>query len=335
MARVVVVGSFIQDLTFWVEALPSVGETRLARLTTGPGGKGSNQAIACRRQGVETLFVGAVGDDPFGRAYTDLARGECLEIALEVSKTVPTGTASIWVDAKSRNMIAVAPGASGELSVDHIERHRKSIESARVFLTQLEANLAATEHALEIARAARALTILNPAPIHVGVTRSLIDLADILTPNETELAFLLQHLHGTTVEARYWEAPDPDLAKICASFNVPTVVLTLGERGCFVAHRSLTTGQAHLAGETRLHYRVPAASVRPVDTTGAGDAFSGALAAALALRPREFRAAVEQATVAAGLSTERPGAAMAMPTGEEVRARRGSPPPLGLLSEIL
>lgn len=321
MARAVVAGSFIQDLTFWTETLPSPGETRLARLTTGPGGKGSNQAIACRRQGVETLFIGAVGDDPFGRAYADFARKEGLETALEIVPTAPTGTASICVDATSQNMIAVAPGASGELSIAHIDSLRQRIEGAQVFLTQLEANLPATGRALEIARAARVLTILNPAPIHAAVTRGIIDLADILTPNETEMAFLLQHLFGLSIDSRFQEGSDAELARLCANFSARTVILTLGEHGCFVAHKSLPGKLPHLAKESRLHYRVPAAKVGPVDTTGAGDAFSGALAASLAQSPGEFLVAVEHATMAAGLSTERPGAAMAMPTAAEVRAR--------------
>ena len=331
MARVVVVGSFIQDLVFRTETLPSPGETRIAQLSSGPGGKGSNQAIACRRQGAATLFVGAVGDDALGRAYADLARAEGLETALEVVRDHATGAAAILVDAAARNMIAVALGASGALSSHHIELQRPQIEGAAVLLTQLEANLDATLRALEIARSAGVLTILNPAPIHAGLPHALLEAADILTPNETEFTFLLERFHGTKLGPDTWQAPDAELGELCDLLGAPTVVLTLGAQGCFVAHRDAaaefaTTARLPagprpgLGTPSRLRYRVAAPPVNPVDTTGAGDALSGALAAALASRPRDFVSAVVRASAAAGLSTERHGAALSMPDSGEVSA---------------
>jgi len=311
MAQVVVAGSFIQDLVFSVDTLPSPGETRIARLSTGPGGKGSNQAIACSRQGVKTLFIGAVGDDVAGREYAEFARREGLETALEVRRDAHTGRASILVDRTSQNMIAVAPGASERLSVEHVEGLRSRIERASVLLVQLEANLAAVERALEIARAAGVTTILNPAPIHADVSAIQLAHADILTPNETEFAHLLEQLHGVRLPARFWEEPDEALDPHCRVLGCPTIVLTLGEHGAFVSR----------ALEPPL--RVPAARVHPVDTTGAGDAFSGALAAGLVHHKGDLLQALHLATAAAGLSTQKAGAALSMPTAEEVRGYLG------------
>ncbi|HZN58669.1 MAG TPA: PfkB family carbohydrate kinase, partial [Planctomycetota bacterium] len=154
MTEVVVVGSCAQDLTFVADALPRPGETRIATLAFGPGGKGSNQAVACHRLGVETLFIGAVGDDPFGEAYRAFAQREGLPVSLEVLHDAATGVAAIVVDPQSQNQITVALGANAKLSREHVERNRGAIEAAKVLLVQLEANLDAVRHALEIARSA-------------------------------------------------------------------------------------------------------------------------------------------------------------------------------------
>jgi ribokinase len=319
MTEVVVVGSCAQDLTFVADALPRAGETRIATLAFGPGGKGSNQAVACHRLGVETLFIGAVGDDPFGEAYRAFAQREGLPVSLEVLHDAATGVAAIVVDPQSQNQITVALGANAKLSREHVERNRGAIEAAKVLLVQLEANLDAVRHALEIARSAGVATILNPAPIHAGLTPEILRLAVIVTPNEAELASVLACLGARAPAGELWRLPDGELAELCAQVPAPVVVLTLGEHGCIATH-NLAQARPRGFPEGQRWFRHAAAPVRPVDSTGAGDAFSAGLAAGLLRAPKDFREVVRYATAVAGLSTERPGAACSMPERARVDA---------------
>lgn len=318
--EVVVVGSFIQDLIFEVDTLPGPGETRVARLALAPGGKGSNQAIACRRQGARTLFVCAVGADAFGKAQAALAATEGLACATEVLDGAPTGAAGIFIDARARNVIAVALGAAGELGTAHVERQAPAIKVCRVLLAQLESGLPATHRALELAREGGALTILNPAPIRPDAGREIFALADILTPNETELSFLLRNLHGVNVTPEEIELLPPSrIAGLCSRLGSPCVIATLGARGAIV-HRSPSLARApRLPPDRQLTYHVAPSRVSPVDSTGAGDAFNGALAAEIARGAVATLAeAAQRATVAAGLSTQARGAAPSMPLREQV-----------------
>jgi ribokinase len=317
VAHVVVVGSYIQDLTFRTETFPRPGETRIGTFVTGPGGKGSNQAVAAHRQGVDTLFLGAVGDDIFGSGYRDFCTAEGLRAELQTVTGVSTGAAGIVVDAQAQNLITVSLGASGELSPRHIERFASEFSTAKVVVCQLECNLAAVRRAFELGRTSGALNILNPAPINPALTADLLSLVDILVPNESEFAFLLKHLTGEPPEDGFWLAPDSHLQSLCERLAVPTVVLTLGDKGCAVARNRVRGGGPWV--ETPAFQRIPAAIVKPVDTTGAGDAFTGGLAAGLTRFGGDLTAAVRFATVVAGLSTQRFGTAPAMPSMADVQ----------------
>ena len=144
-------------------------------------------------------------------------------------------------------------------------------------------------------------------------------LADILTPNETEFAFLLRERYGQAVAPTYWELADAQLHALCRATGIPTVVITLGDKGCFVSHAEAAT-----RGDAEPYYRLPAEPARCVDTTGAGDAYSGGLAAGLVhFAGQPFRRAATHANRVAALSVEQPGTAPAMPTREAVRARFG------------
>ena len=318
---VVVLGSYNQDHVWSAAALPAPGETRIGTYATGPGGKGFNQAVASHRQGVKTLFLGALGDDALAAQARATALAFGLPAEFEVHAEAATGSAGIVVDAEGRNQIVVALGANLALSPDFVRAPAAAIRGAKVLVCQLESNLDATREALTIARDAGVTAILNPAPVGAALDPLLAALPHVITPNESEFAFLLEHLHGQPLARNWIDFPDPMLHALCRRLAASTVVITLGERGCFVSHAN-----AAARGDGHAHYRLPAEAVSPVDTVGAGDAFTGGLAAGLILHgmAKPFRDAVRHAGRVAGLSTERHGAAMAMPTRDEVEARFGS-----------
>lgn len=315
---VTVVGSYVQDLAFEAKTLPAVGETRIAHhFRTGPGGKGFNQAVACHRQGVKTLFMGAVGDDVFGRHAADFAKKEGLRVELEKHPDSYTSAASIGVDQDGRNQIVVALGANNKLTAKHIEKFRKSIAQSALLVCQLECSMEATQKALEIARDHGVPTILNPAPINEGLSPDILQHVDILTPNESEFRFLMKRALGVELDEEYWKRSEDELHDLCSQIRIPTMVLTLGEKGSFVSHNA---AQYYSIPDHNTHYKVPAFSVKTVDTTGAGDAFSGGLAAGLMQYPDNFHEAVRMATGVAALSVTKPGTAPSMPTRDEVTA---------------
>lgn len=309
MADVVVVGSFVQDLAFRTATFPSPGETRIGTFAAGPGGKGFNQAIACSRLGAKTAFLAATGDDGFARDVRDFLRHEKLEATFEQLSNHGTGAASIVVNQSGQNLITVALGANEHLSPAFIRSNANVFQGAKVVVAQLESSLAATRAAFAIGKENGARLILNPAPINNDIDAALAASADILVPNETEAMFLMHHLHGKQITTDLTAASDEELQKIARTLSAHTVVITLGAAGVFV---SPPDGKP---------YRIPAINVKTIDTTGAGDAFTGALAAALLRFPDSFASAVRFAVVSAGLSTERPGTAPAMPHLDSVMVR--------------
>ena len=319
-AEVLVVGSYVQDLTFYASDFPAPGESRIGRFVTGPGGKGFNQAIACHRQGVATFFLGAVGDDVFAEGVRAFAEAEGLPADFVECPGLATGAASVVVNDRAENMIVVALGANEALRVGDVEARQGRFAGARAVLCQVESNLAATAFALELGRRHGALTILNPAPINAGLDRTLLDRTDVLVPNETEFAFLMEHVLGERLADQYWTMPPADLHELCGQVGVPTVVVTLGEQGCFVSHHRHGSTHRFLEAGATPWLALPAARVRAVDTTGAGDAFNGGLAAGLVRHGDDIAAAAAHANRVAGLSTTRPGTAPAMPTAAEVDA---------------
>jgi len=308
--RVVVVGSFNVDHVWQCDALPRPGETRIGRYLAGPGGKGFNQATACARTGAETVFVCALGQDAGGQLARTLAASDGIDLRPGASEE-PTGTAGIYVDAAGRNSIVIGPGANAALTAEFVAQQADAIVGARIVLAQLESPVDSVLEAMRLARAAGIRTILNPAPANAESSRELLAVADILTPNETEFAALLARHTGERIDAAEVAGfEDARLHRLCRTL-LPrgTVVVTLGEAGAFVSHR-----EDKCRGDDLPHYRVPAYEVATVDTTGAGDAFNGALAASLAtVSDRVFADHVRFAAHYAALSTEHEGAAAAMP----------------------
>ena len=318
MTSVVVVGSFNVDHVWHCDTLPAPGATLQGRYHSGPGGKGFNQAIAAARAGASTSFVCALGVDAGGTLARELAAADGLALhALDSAQ--PTGTAGIYVDARGRNSIVIGAGANGSLDVAFVEAQATPISHAGALLAQLESPLESISAALSLARASGVATLLNPAPANAATTLELLALADVITPNETEFATLLARHHGERMEPEQIATTDNSrLHGLCREI-LPhgSVVITLGSTGVFVSH-----AEELLRNDGKSHYRVAAETVNAVDTTGAGDAFNGALAASLAHSPgRAFIEHVRFANRYAALSTERAGAALAMPRLDEVRER--------------
>ena len=300
--RVAVLGIFVVDLTFRAPRPPRLGETLIGSgFAMGCGGKGSNQAVAARRAGAGVSFITRIGDDDFGRLAGRTWKEEGIDACICPSD-IATGAAHIFVnDESGDNAIIVYPGAGSGISAADVERHRSAIEQADVFVVQLEQPHDAALRGLQIARAAGRTTILNPAPASAPIDGELLSLSDFLVPNESEAAGLA----GIEVDSE--DSARQAAGRLLAA-GAGTVLLTLGQRGVWM--------QDGDAGQ--LQPAIPSGAA--VDTTGAGDSFVGALAAALA-GGSSTAAAVRFGCAAAGISVTRPGTVAAMPALSEIEAR--------------
>ncbi|MDG6347900.1 ribokinase [Luteimonas sp. 8-5] len=317
--KVVVVGSFNVDHVWRCAELPAPGATLAGDYLSGPGGKGFNQAVAAARAGAATSFVCALGDDAGGALARSLAAGDAIDLHAMPSDA-PTGTAGIFVDAAGRNSIVIGAGANARLDPASVESRAPLFRDAAVVLAQLETPYDTVVAALRAGRACGATTLLNPAPapaLDAAARDALLGLADVLTPNETEFAGLA-NASGAAIGAEAVAGMDDAALHALCRGLLPggTVVVTLGAAGAFVSHRD---EDRH--GDTRNCYRLPAERVAAIDTTGAGDAFNGALAAAIAGSGAAFADMARFAGRYAALSTERHGAAASMPSREQVEAR--------------
>lgn len=317
-SRVLIVGSYVQDHAWLVDNFPVPGETRRASgFSSGPGGKGFNQAIACARQGVSTAFIGAIGQDALGECAKSFAEKEGLQAFWHCRDDMPTAASSIVVNAQGENMIAVNLAANDYLDMGFLNAQTMQFENAGIVLCQLENNLDAIQLTFALAKKNNALCVLNPAPVHPELGRDLLDSADVLTPNETEFALLCQRFANMAFTAdQVAQADDAMLHRLCRALSSNTIVITLGRYGCFVSHGK------NMRGDSQSFYRIAPEAVTAIDTTGAGDAFSGGLVAALSLFPEHaFSHAIQYAGRVAALSTETVGTAPAMPTRAQVSAR--------------
>jgi ribokinase len=293
---VTVVGSLNEDVLVAVDRLPGRGETVIGRSAVlAPGGKGANQAAAAGHLGRGVHMVGRVGTDPAGdRQLAALADSGVNVGRVQRTPGVPTGSATIPVeDGSGENLIVVVPGANGELRPEDADV--ESVHRARVLLLQLEVPL---DTVLAAATATRGTVVLTPAPSR-PLPAELLDRVDVLVPNEHELAALAGVPAG--------ERSPADLAELAHAVASSSVVVTLGARGALVVPAD--------GGPVLLQFPPP---ITAVDTTGAGDCFSGALGQALAVGS-PLADAVRYAVTAAALSTSGPGARGALPTDDDVR----------------
>jgi ribokinase len=297
--RVTVVGSYATGLTLKMKRLPSPGETVLASgYRVDYGGKGSNQAVGCARLGAEVTFVARIGRDNFGEMALRLYREEGIDTTfVHPVADQTTGVGFILVDNSGTNCIALDPGANELLSADEVAECDSALRSSAVVLTQLEIPVEAAEAALSLGRAYGAITILNPAPVR-PLPASVLQLVDVLTPNQTEAKVLTGRSPDARIESE-------EVARELIRTGVRKVVMTLGEKGALI-----------VAASSSRH--VPALPMHAVDTTGAGDAFNAGLATALA-SGESLESAVEFAVITGGLAVTKEGVIPALPRSHELR----------------
>jgi len=305
--RILVVGSFVQDLNFATRRFPEPGETVVGTFLTGPGGKGSNQAVAARRAGGEVTFVGAVGDDPFGREVRRFYEAEGISFHLKEVKDRATGTAAILRDASAQNEIVVALGANDALLPEDVPESLWAKHG--LLVCQCEIHRPTTRALLRRGAERGLTTILNPAPMPDDFSLEVLKQVDLLIPNETEFCSLLRQAGLDAPQASQLAASGEDrLVEWCRELGLERAILTLGAAGLFVMDGSRTRRLPVVPG------------IKAVDTTGAGDAFVGAFAAAFAANGEDLFAAAAFANAAAALSVTRPGTAPATPRREEIEA---------------
>lgn len=294
-----ILGIFVADTAYLAKRMPNIGETLIGSgFAVGPGGKGSNQAVAAARAGASVSFISKIGRDTFGDMALALYKDTGVTPKLEQMGDMPTGAAFIFVNEDTGdNAIIVYPGAAGTIGVEDVEAARETIEQSTVFVTQLEQPAAAAKRALEIAKAAGVTTLFNPAPAE-PFPDTLYALSDYIVPNETEAAALVGFELTTLDDAR--RAGDELLSK-----GVRCALITLGERGVLY---HMSDCSEHVAAFS-------AGDV--IDTTGAGDAFVGGFSAALS-RASSPLSAVRFGCATAAIAVTRPGTAPAMPDKSEI-----------------
>ena len=294
MSDISVLGIFVADISFSGPKIPAVGETILGnKYNVGPGGKGCNQAVAIARLGGKVNFISKIGKDAYGKlALETLKKNNINTENIIQDEKLQTGVAGILVDKQSgKNAINVIVGAPNSLKISEINNQINLIKNSKIFLTQLEIPKDVTLHCLKTAKENGCLTILNPAPAS-EISKEFYSYIDYFTPNETEAEFYTGIKITNEKEAK--QAADKLI-----NLGIKKIIITLGEKGLFYSD-----------GQEEIHLK--ASSVKAIDTTGAGDAFNGALAFSLS-KGKPIKACLELANKAAGLSTTKLGAGDAMP----------------------
>lgn len=298
LKQILVVGSINMDMVIKVPHIPAVGETILAKdIKKFGGGKGANQAIAAARLGGDVHMIGRVGKDEHGKqSYENLKNSGVHVEGIEFDDNTPTGTAYIYVSDKGENNIVVYPGANTKLDIDQIKRFEHLFDTAEFCVVQLEIPLEVVGFVVNLCRQKGVKVIFNPAPA-CNLDDDLLKDAYILTPNETELTILTGEKADTIEEIEI--ASHKILEK-----GVQNIITTIGEKGSLLMNKN----KKHL-------YK--AVQVDPIDTTAAGDSFTGALAVALA-EEKEMHEAINFATHVAAITVTKEGAQSSLPTREEV-----------------
>lgn len=302
MNKVTVVGSINLDHMVRTPRMPQGGETiHVHEVFSAGGGKGANQAVAIQRLGSETHFIGAVGNDDEGKMMLELLGEEGMDLsAIRILEDTVTGQAFVIVDDASENRILVYGGANMALTPEHIEESASLIESSQFVVSQFEVDLACIEKAFRIARNAGVKTVLNPAPAKKEVPSQLLDLTDIVIPNETEAELLTGIKVETEVDMRA-------CAEAFHNHGVETVIITLGSRGAYF-HTKEKEGI------------VPAFKVDAKDTTAAGDTFIGAFMSCLQPDASNLEEAIQFGNRASSIAVQRYGAQPSIPFKEELEA---------------
>ena len=294
MSEITVLGIFVADISFSGPKIPSIGETILGKkYNVGPGGKGCNQAIAIARLGGNTNFISKIGKDAYGElALKTLEKNKISTENIIQDSSQQTGVAGILVDQNTgKNAINVIVGAPNSLTINEIEKKINLIKNSKIFLTQLEVPKDVTLHCLKTAKEHGCLTILNPAPAS-EITKEFYNYIDYFTPNETEAEFY------TGIKITNEKEAKQATGKLI-NLGIKKIIITLGEKGLFYSD-----------GKEEIYLK--ASNVKAIDTTGAGDAFNGALAYSLSVN-KTISESLSFANKVAGLSTLKMGAGDAMP----------------------
>ena len=295
MNKVTVIGSINLDRTIRVKEMAKPGETiHASEVFSAGGGKGANQAVAAKRSGAKTAFIGAVGNDDAGKMMRELLGYEEINLAgiAELDK-VATGQAYIVVDEKGENSIMIHAGANGKITPEHVVKHADLIKESDFVIAQFESDLASTIKAFEVAHQAGVKTILNPAPAMRTVPEELLKTTDVIAPNETETEIL------TGIKVVDEESMQKAAAKLHA-LGIKVVLITIGSQGSFYS----MDGQSGI---------VPAFKVNAVDTTAAGDTFIGALSTVLKPDFSNLVEAITYGNKASSLTVQRFGAQPSIP----------------------
>lgn len=301
MGSICIFGVFVADLCFFGQTIPLRGQTILGnKYIVGPGGKGSNQAIAAARLGANVKFITKLGKD----SYADMAISLYKKCGMKIDTIIQdpnlsTGVAGIMIDENTGdNIINVIPGAAGHLNNKDIDKNLNAIKTSKVFLTQLEAPQKAMSYALGKAKNLGCITLVNPAPA-AKINDKDFKKIDFFTPNEKEAGFYLKKNIETQTDIK--KAANDLLKK-----GIKNIVITLGAKGVYFANSK----ENYFIDAFKLKKKV-------VDTTGAGDAFNGAFAFAIS-NDYDNKKALNFANKVAGISTTSLGAANSMPTSKEV-----------------
>ncbi len=288
------------DLVTYASRMPKMGETIIGKsFMQIPGGKGANQADAIAKLGLAVKMVGCVGADELGNTLIHSLRNDGVDTSsVSVADGVSTGIAAITVDTEGNNCIIVVPGANDMLTVERLRAVRNAIEEASVVVAQLEVPIETVKSGLRMARRLGKTTILNPAPAAV-LDDDMLENVDVLIPNETEL----EAVSGMKIRT------DDDVlaaAQLLIEKGVRELIVTLGEKGCIhINKQGFSSHKAH--------------KVRAVDTTAAGDSFTGALAVAIS-EGKEMADAIAFATAVGALTVMKEGAQSSLPLRTEVEA---------------
>ena len=302
MKNICVIGSLNMDLVVNVDAMPKPGQTIIgSNFKEVPGGKGANQAVAMARLNGNVSMIGKVGEDGFGQTLINSLKNDKVDTTYIQTTKGSTGVALITVDKNAQNSIVVSPGANFEVKEEDIDNNIKAIENSDIVVLQLETPLNTIKYALNKAKELNKYTILNPAPA-VKLDDEIIKNVDLLTPNETELEII----SGVSIET---EEDIQKAAQIMIEKGVKELIVTLGSKGSLYINKEKSM--------FKKAYKVEA-----VDTTAAGDSYTGALAVALS-QEKGIEDAMDFASKVGALSVLKEGAQSSLPTLEDVINFRG------------
>lgn len=302
MKNICVIGSLNMDLVVNVDTMPKPGQTIIgSNFKEVPGGKGANQAVAMARLNGNVSMIGKVGEDGFGQTLINSLKNDKVDTTYIRTSKGATGVALITVDKNAQNSIVVSPGANFEVKEDDIDNNIEAIKNSDIVVLQLETPLNTIKYALNKAKELNKYTILNPAPA-VKLDDEIIKNVDLLTPNETELEII----SGVSIET---EEDIQKAAQIMIEKGVKELIVTLGSKGSLYINKEKSM--------FKKAYKVEA-----VDTTAAGDSYTGALAVALS-QDKNIEDAMDFASKVGALSVLKEGAQSSLPTLEDVKNFRG------------